>query len=91
MAVATTKLTAATARFCASDSAWPSAAGTRMSMGQCHRYHEYDTRPITSMGDRRRICTGPCDRAGAEPAAMIAAVPRTGTRAAVPGKGVLEV
>ena len=61
VAVATTKLRAATERFCASDRGWPSAAGTRMSMGQCHRYHEYDTRPITSMGERRRTCTGPCD------------------------------
>jgi len=38
--VATTKLKVATPRFSTSESGWPSAAGTRMSIGQCHRYHE---------------------------------------------------
>src|SRR5271157_5282287 len=40
VAVATRKLIAATDRFWASERAWPSAAGTRISMGQCHRYQE---------------------------------------------------
>src|SRR6516164_11054450 len=91
VAVATAKLSAATPRFWPSDSACPTAAGTRMRSGQCQRYHEYDTRPTTCMGDVRSTRTGPRPRSGAPPAAMIAAAPSTGTKAAVPGNGVEAV
>ena len=43
------------------------------------------------MGEVRRIRTGPSAERGPVPAAMMAAAPRTGTSAAVPGNGVLDV
>ena len=46
---------------------------------------------MTCMGEVRRICTGPCTVRGPVPPAMMAAAPRTGTSAAVPGKGVVDV
>ena len=38
----------------ASPSGWPSNGGASSSTGQCHRYHEYDTRPIARIGGNAR-------------------------------------
>ena len=91
MATATRKLSPATPRFSANDKGCPSASGTRIRKGQCHRYHEYETRPVTCIGDVPKSCTGPWAGRSPHPATMMAAAPRTGTSAAVPGKAVVEV
>ena len=44
----------------ASPSGWPSNGAASTSTGQCHRYHEYDTRPIARIG-------GNCQHAPALP------------------------
>src|SRR3954453_15072856 len=55
--------------------------------GQCHRYHEYDSRPTTRNGPPPGAPPGPPPPA-APPATITAAVPSTGASAAVPGNGV---
>ena len=72
------------ANLAASPSGWPSNAGASTSTGQCHRYHEYDTRPIARIGDNARTRPHPCDGA-AQPAPITSAAPSTGNSAAVPG------
>ena len=58
--------------------------GASSSTGQCHRYHEYDTRPIARIGGS--ASTRPRPGAGAaQPAPITSAVPSTGNSAAVPG------
>src|SRR5690606_7578110 len=79
--------TSTIARLPASPMSLPNRAGARISTGQCHRYHEYDTRPIDRITgvDRNR----PAPRSGvAQPAMITSAVPNTGSSAAVPGYGV---
>ena len=46
--------TAAAANLPASPSGWPNNGGASSSTGQCHRYHEYDTRPTARIGDIAR-------------------------------------
>ena len=73
------------AKLPTSPSGLPSSA---TCTGQCHRYHEYETRPTARIGGNAR--TRPTPRAGAaQPAPITSAVPSTGTSAAVPGYGVV--
>src|ERR1700738_2117901 len=65
-------------------SGWPTNIGANTSTGQCHRYHEYDNRPIARIGDHARMRPAPCDGV-AQPAPSSSAVPRTGSSAALPG------
>ncbi len=52
--------------------------------GQCHKYHEYDTRPTACIGRNAR--TRPTPRVGAaQPTPITSAVLSTGNSAAVPG------
>ena len=74
----------AAASLPASPSGWPSNGGASSSTGQCHRYHEYDTRPIARIGDTARTRPHPCAGA-AQPAPITSAAPSTGNSAAVPG------
>src|SRR5258707_757985 len=72
------------ANLSASPSGWPSNAGASTSTGQCHRYHEYDTRPIAPIGDNARTRPHPCVDA-AQPAPITSTAPSVGSTAAVPG------
>src|ERR1700729_2997855 len=56
-----------TARRCVQLRAWPRIMGGMTSIGQCHRYHEYDTRPPNCNG--RSPSTSPAPPAAAPPAA----------------------
>ena len=75
----------------------PKCPSTRSSSAQCHRYHANDSRPISRIGGvansrpAPQRGPGPPSAATAVPAAMIAAVPRVGHSAAVPGNGVVFV
>ena len=65
----------------------PNSAGANSSTGQCHRYHEYDSRPIDRIAVSTR--TRPTPKSGvAQPAPITSAVPSTGSSAVVPGYGV---
>ncbi|SPM29030.1 Mycobacterium terramassiliense ORFan, partial [Mycobacterium terramassiliense] len=62
----------------------PRSCGMSSRTGQCHRYHEYDTRPIARIAGRHS--TRPTPRPPVTPPAPItSAVPSTGSSAAVPG------
>ncbi len=66
---------------------WPNSAGASSSTGQCHRYHEYDSRPIERIAGFDKKC--PTPKSGvAQPAPITNAVPSTGNNAVVPGYGV---
>src|SRR5579884_1262166 len=74
----------AAASLPARPSGWPSNGGASSNTGQCHRYHEYDTRPTARIG--AHASTRPHPRQGAaQPAPITRAVPRTGNKAALPG------
>src|SRR5207302_6330270 len=81
--------TSAAANLAASPSGWPSNAGASTSTGQCHRYHEYEIRPIARIPDTDRTRPHPCDGAPT-PAPITSAAPSTGSSAAIPGYGVVE-
>src|SRR5580700_755682 len=82
---------ATTARRCGQLRAWPRIIGAMTSIGQCHRYHEYDTRPPNCKG-RSPSSTpappAPAPPAAAQPQPMTTAAPATGSAAAEPGYGV---
>lgn len=59
----------------------------RISTGKCHRYHEYDTRPI-ARGTARPSSDATPRRVLAQPATTTATVPSTGSAAAGPGNAV---
>ena len=62
----------------------PSSGGISSSTGQCHRYQEYDTRPIARIAGRHS--RRPTPRLPvALPPPITSAVPSTGSSAAVPG------
>src|SRR3712207_667382 len=59
----------------------PQIAAAKTSGGQCQRYHEEEIRPTCFTGPRVSTRAAPAEVV-ANPAAMIAAVPRVGTSAA---------
>src|ERR1700722_7831483 len=67
---------------------WPSTGATDQiaasSRGQCHRYHEYEIRPIARIGDNPRTRPHPCDDV-AQPAPITSTAPSVGHNAAIPG------
>ena len=72
---------------CQTASGWPTFAATNTSTGQCHRYHEYESFPITWKGRCASVAAGP-RRESIVPAAISAAAPPAGTSAATPGNTV---
>src|SRR5450631_3770401 len=56
-------------------------------MGQCHRYNEYEISPTKTTGLEASIFE--IADVPVSPAAMISAVPTHGSKAAIPGKGVV--
>src|SRR5580693_2086439 len=66
----------------------PSNSGISSSTGQCHRYHEYETRPTARIAGWHNTRPAPMAPV-AQPPPITSAVPSTGMSAAVPGYGVL--
>ena len=64
----------------------PSARGASTRTGQCHRYQPYESRPSVRMAGAPSSV--PTRVVPPVPAATTAAVPSTGSSAAVPGNGV---
>src|SRR3982751_3732648 len=56
----------------------------RSSTGQCHRYHEYESRPTARIGGTERRAPA-LQRDAAQPPPTTRAVPSTGSTAAAPG------
>lgn len=69
----------------------PSTASPRTSTGQCHRYHENDSRPIARTGRYASNLPTPAPSGRPPPLRMTASVPRVGRSAAYPGNGVALV
>ena len=70
-------------------SGWPTISGIMTSIGQCQRYHEYDTRPMHCSSGSRRMRSGP--RGCPQPQAIRAAAATTGTAASDPGYWVASL
>ncbi len=68
----------------------PQCAAATMSIGQCHRYSEYDRSPTQRKGRVPSTTTGPREPA-ATPAAITAAAPSVGSAAAYPGQAVFAL
>src|SRR5258707_12892325 len=82
--------TSAAATLAASPSGWPSNAGASSSTGQCHKYHEYEIRPIARIGDNPSTRPHPCNGV-AHPAPITSAAPTVGNSAAIPGYSVVAL
>jgi hypothetical protein len=67
----------------------PMNTAANTSTGQCQRYQLYDRRPSACIGAEHRPRES-SDDVPCAPAISIAQVPRTGTSAYAPGKGVAE-
>ena len=68
MSTPTTPDSATIANRPISPNGWPTTAGASTRNGQCHRYHEYDSRPTARIGDQARTRPHPSD-GRAQPAA----------------------